>query len=124
MNCSQPKTCIISWNLSSFHSKYELLQTLIYDFNPFAICLQETKLKSNHKTTIKNFDIYRQDYGSDHARGGVLIATSKLIQSERVNISSDLQAVAVRIHSKYPYTLCCVYLHQNNFIFFSYVSQV
>ncbi len=57
---------LISWNINSLTAKYEFLQKLLYDHDPFAVCLQETKLKPTSNINIKNFNLYRYDKISDH----------------------------------------------------------
>ncbi len=44
---------IISWNINSIKAKLQYLQLLLQDMQPFALCLQETKLKSENSIVKK-----------------------------------------------------------------------
>jgi len=49
---------LIQWNLNGLHKKIIYLKLLINNEKPSVICHQETNLKPNHNTTIKNYQGY------------------------------------------------------------------
>lgn len=106
---------IISWNLNSASRKLPFLQHVLCKYNPVAICLQETKLTSNMNFTLKSRVIFRRDEISlGNAKGGVLIAVQRNLQANEIAITTTLQAIAVRIHSRTPFTLCSIYIPPNS----------
>lgn len=63
--------------LNRYKNKYPELQILITLNNPIVLCLQGTKLKPTDITSLKTYNIYRQDYiGGSAASRGVLLAIS------------------------------------------------
>ena len=40
---------IIQWNCDGFYSHHEDFQLLLKEYNPYIICIQETKFKYKHK---------------------------------------------------------------------------
>lgn len=106
---------IISWNINSVKTKYPYLQMLLKDLDPWAVCLQETKLTQDRKFRIKNYETYRRDYqGDGNAQGGVMIAVHDSIQAEEICLQTEYQAVAVKMHLQTPVTLCSIYLHHDD----------
>jgi len=103
---------IVSWNLNSALSKLPFLQLMCGELSPKIVCLQETKLLPNKSLFLKNFRTFRQDNLSAlNASGGVLIAVHNSFHAEIVPLHTHFQAIAVRIHSSSPVTICCIYLH-------------
>ncbi len=105
---------IISWNINSICSKFPFLQTLVHDYDPTAICLQETKLAPTSKISFKGYTIIRKDQQSPTiAKGGVAIAIKSSIEFEEISLNTDFQAVAIRVLLPTTFTLCSLYLHKD-----------
>lgn len=85
------KNTIISWNCNGLFLHLEDLKLLTAEYNPIAICLQETHLKQNH------------------AQGGVLIAIRSDLHHEEIKLHTNLQILAAKVYAKNPYTLCTAY---------------
>ena len=71
---------IIQWNCRGFKANYDEINLLIQDYNPVAICLQETFLKTDDEFNLKNYSIY--NYFStkpERAAGGVSIIINSII---------------------------------------------
>ncbi len=101
--------------MNSIRTKYPYLQILLNERNPIAFCLQETKLQPNKQCKIFNYKVYRKDCPpTNNAKGGVLVAAHVSIKSEAVLLQTSFQAVATRIHSVRPITLCSIYLHHED----------
>ncbi|GFV09409.1 RNA-directed DNA polymerase from mobile element jockey [Trichonephila clavipes] len=83
---------------------------------PICVALQETFLKSCHKTKIRRYGCVRKDTEGPSVSGGVCIFTSLDVPSSALPLHTSLQAVAVRIHSTSLITVCCLYLPTNTAI--------
>ena len=104
---------IIQWNCRGIRPNLEELQLLIQNKNPMAICLQETKLNNKNCVSIKNYSSYFKNLTSEVAHGGVMILVSNSTPHSEITLVTELQAVAVRITSHRPISLCSVYLPPN-----------
>lgn len=119
------KQSIISWNINSVLAKFAFLHKLLHDLDPIILCLQETKLSPMKNLSLKNFTVYRRDCLSEgNAKGGVLIAVQTTIHSQPLNLTTELQAIAVRVHLQTPVTICNIYLHQADDITLSNLEQL
>ena len=102
---------IIQWNCRGIRSKAENLKVLCRENNPKVICLQETKLGQNDFNAGMNYSVYKSPpLICERAKGGTAIIVSKNVQHEVVNISTSLQAVAVRVVLDKSITVCSLYL--------------
>ena len=89
------------------------LGLLVQSYNPSAICLQESHLKTcdKDKLTLKNFALY-STYSDDMERatgGSSIFINTNLIHSA-VALDTELQAVAVRVSFAKTVTLCSIYV--------------
>ncbi|GFV60426.1 putative RNA-directed DNA polymerase from transposon X-element [Trichonephila clavipes] len=80
------------------------------------VALQETFLKSCHKTKIRRYGCVHKNTGGSSVSGGVCIFTSLDVPSSALPLHTSLQAVAARIHSMSLITVCCFYLPPNTVI--------
>ena len=103
---------IITWNCEGLHSKEEQLSgSLIPLFNPVAILLQDTRLTKERQADYK-FEGYTPYFKSiDSRASGVAIFVKNSIPQSEIEITTNLQAVAVRttINGK-KYVLTSVYV--------------
>ena len=91
----------ICWNCRGIKNKQEELQILIKDLRPLALLIQESKLKENHTFILKNytFEHKSQTINEDeNTKGGVGIFIRKEIPYKTINITSNLQVVAVQLY--------------------------
>ena len=86
---------IIQWNCRGFRANYEETQLLLQQLNPVAICLQETKIKTD--INIKHYTSYFKHVTGDIAHGGVMISVRSNTPHSSIPIITGLQAVAVRV---------------------------
>jgi Endonuclease-reverse transcriptase len=100
---------IIQWNCNGYYNNFPELKILNSQFNPIAICLQETHLKINPKPSLRNFEVYHFPDIST-AKHGVAVCVKNNISSEEIILQTTLKAVAVRIFSPRPVTLCSIYI--------------
>jgi hypothetical protein len=88
---------VLQWNLNSYWNKYESLKLLIEKWQPNVICLQETRLKPEHKPKLKNFSGYFDSRQTELTKQGTAVFVSEGVKSEEVAIDTPLNAVAVKI---------------------------
>ncbi|GFV56310.1 putative RNA-directed DNA polymerase from transposon X-element [Trichonephila clavipes] len=92
------------------------VKDIIRQYHPVFVALQETFLKSCHKTKIRRYGCVRKDTDGSSVSGGVCIFTSLDVPSGAPPLRTSLQAVAVRIHYTSLITVCCPYLPPNTVI--------
>ena len=105
---------LVQWNIRGYRANYHSLRTLIYDANPYCLCLQEVKLSDDNIYSPRNFTAHlkrRQD-GAPH--GGVAILVRKELPSTNLHLNTNLQAVAIRLQLDKLYTICSLYLPPND----------
>lgn len=116
---------IIQWNCNGCTSHYPELQMLICNYDPFAICLQESHLKPTQPFTVKGYKVYRCDDNIIHrAKGGVCTLIKDIVSARQVNILSNLQVLVVEIVEPFHITLCNIYLPNNNWTYTDLISVV
>lgn len=108
---------LLQWNCNGLKTHFNDLKILIRNVNPFCIALQETNLLNSENRTLKNFKIYRKDSPNpNHGHHGVLLAVQESVYSEPISINTHLQAVAAKIHLKFTFSVCNIYLPQDRTI--------
>ena len=103
---------IVQWNINSYFKKLPDIHRLIADFQPSAICLQETNLKNKNNPTLKNYKGYfknRSNYG--RASGGVCIFASVSSEHENIPLNTTLEAIAIKITSNNSKKICICNLY-------------
>ena len=102
---------IIQWNLQSYHSKFTDLKILLSRYSPLCVCLQETLVKRLNFQPPSGYNVRHlpQDPTNGHSRG-VAILIHRMLNYEEINLQTELQAVAIRIHLDKTYTVCSLYL--------------
>ena len=107
------QTKIIQWNCRGLKANFEELKSLVFDFNPYILCLQETYLKSSDTLSFKGFDTLNKFCVSPvngRPIGGVSILIKKGTPYEILTLNSDLQAVAVRATLHRCISICSIYI--------------
>ena len=103
-------TFLIQWNIRGLRANYTSgLQPLIHTHNPQIICLQETKILDTYD--INKYKSYHHINNNNLiAAGGSSIFVRNNLLQRHIPLTTDLQAVAVRITSHQPITICSIYL--------------
>ena len=103
---------ILQWNCRGLRTACLDLQAVVGQHRPAAICLCETKLAPTTAFNIKGYSVFRKDLASSTiAHGGVTLAVHHSLPSQRVALSTSLQAVAGRVQfHRRIFTICSVYL--------------
>ncbi len=102
---------IIQWNCRGIKPNRDELTILLTQHNPIAVCLQETFLKTDDNFSFKSHAIYSKcSDNAERASGGVSILVNASTPHSLVNLSTNLQAVAVSVTMHKTITLCSVYI--------------
>ena len=103
---------IIHWNLQSYYTHFSDLKLLIRDYSPGVICLQETLIKQNRQTyppsqyNILTSNVTRND---SHERGSAILIHQNIFH-QKINLDTNLQAVATRVMIGKLYSVCSIYI--------------
>ena len=101
---------IIHWNLQSYYAHFSHLKLIIRDYTPGVICLQETLIKPNRRTyppsqyNILTSNVTRND---SHERGAAILIRQNLFH-KRIDLTTNLQAVAAKIMISKLFTICSI----------------
>lgn len=105
---------LLQWNINGVVSHLDQLQCLVRSVSPLIVCLQESRLSASQNPKLKNFDLYRFDFtGGGNACDGVCTFVHNTCHSSQVNITSNLQCVAIQVKLPYfvqPLSICNVYI--------------
>ena len=98
---------IIQWNCRGLMNNHIELGLLSQQYNPVAICLQETHIVDESRVSFKGYTLYNKlDKSHERASGGSSILIRNDIIHSPVKLSTNLQAVAVKITLSFVFTLC------------------
>lgn len=125
MNLQNKDLNIIQWNCAGFSSHFNEFKLLTSNISPLAVCLQETKFKSDFIPHFKNYDVYfKNNVSTTIAHGGVAIFVNNNFESEPFNINSNLQVIAVKISFPFKFVICNIYLPPNDHISYTEINNI
>ena len=102
---------IIQWNCDGFYSHNEDFKLILNEYNPYIICIQETKFKYDHKPILNNYKpFYHNVYSNTVAKGGVITFVNNNFDCEEILLNSNIQAVAVKVYYPIEFIICNIYL--------------
>ena len=108
---------ILQWNCRGLANNHPELCILSQQYNPVAICLQETHIADVNKASFKGYAPYhRLDTSHERACGGSSIFIRNDVIHSPVHLNTNLQAVAVKITLSFVFTICSIYCPPNNYI--------
>lgn len=90
-----------------------MLQKLISEHLPDIICLQETHFHEHKTHTPKHYNGFFKNRNRTTASGGVAIFTRSTIVAEKINITTNIEAVAIKIKAPTEINICNLYLPPN-----------
>ena len=103
----------LQWNCRGLRSNFAEFKVLLSDTNPEAFCLQETFISNENQVKIRGYQLIHSlaiTNGEGRSSGGICIGLKNGIIHRQINLSTNLNAVAVSVTSHKTITLCCVYL--------------
>ena len=102
---------ILQWNCRGLKANYEETLLLLKDYEPAALCLQETHLKDTDNISIRNYTAFHSfSANNERAAGGVSIFINNNAPHSHIPLNTNLQAVAVSITLHRVITLCSIYI--------------
>lgn len=105
------KFTLLQWNCCGYFQHIENIKQLISEYQPNVLCLQETNFKPDYSPTLRHYDVYNTNRETGKkASGGAAIFVAKEVHSVEVNLTTNLEAVAITIWVPTPITICNVYL--------------
>lgn len=111
-----PFNSLLQWNCRGMQANLHELNLLIQTYTPASICLQETYVTNDTKISLVQYSLYHHYAKKTITRpqGGTTLAVHNSIPHSIVNITTQLQAVAVRLNLFRTITLCNLYLPPNS----------
>ena len=108
---------ILQWNCRGLAINHSELCILSQQYNPVAMCLQETHIADINKASFKGYTPYhRIDTSHERASGGSSIFIRDDVIHSPVHLNTNLQAVAVKITLSFVFTICSIYAPPNKYI--------
>lgn len=100
---------ILQWNCKGLRSRAENVKVLLRETNPGVICLQETQLDPETFNPGLNYEISTSTPTvGDWMHGLAATIVSKSLEYSPVALSTNLQAVALRIILDKQITVCSI----------------
>jgi len=102
----------MQWNMRGLQANREELSLLVSQYDPTAVCIQETLLHSNKTPSFKNYSYYGipavENNNSLH--GGVAVLIKNSTPHQQLHINTGLQAIALWATCHKTITICSIYL--------------
>ena len=100
---------IIQWNCRGLKANYEETLLLLKDYEPAALCLQETHLKDTDNISIRNFNAFHT-FSANNQRAADGVSINNNAPYSHKPLHTNLQAVAFSITLHRVITLCSIYI--------------
>ena len=100
--------------LSGITIKYESLHYLINEKSPICIALQETMLGQKTISPRQYMSFFANNDAELEYHGGSALFVRSDIAHQQKPLQTELQVVAVQIHTTRKYTVCSLYLPPSN----------
>jgi len=111
----------IQWNIRSLQANREELNIMLSSHNPIVFSLQETFIGNGDNCVFRNYNFYHKagTTGTTNRtfHGGVGMLVNSSFPHCRVNLQTDLQAVATRVTcGNRTITICSLYIPPSNLV--------
>lgn len=113
-NAKEISTEVIQWNCNGIRSQNSELQILIKKYNPAIITLQETRTNNTTDYSIAGYDTLF--YHRPSGQGGTAIAIKHGIKYSKIELNSNLEAIAIETNIPRKMSVCSIYLSPNQAI--------
>lgn len=101
---------IVQWNCNGFLRHISDIQLLLKKYDPFALCIQESRYKTLAIPQMKSYQcFFKNSLNINHAAGGVLTCIQNNVKCEKISLNTHFQAVAVTIFYPFKHTICNIY---------------
>ena len=78
--------------------------------SPRIVALQESLLRPSDKPSFRGYEVLHRARVADRASGGVALLIAHDTSHEPVTLQTDLEILAIRVHTTPPLTVASVYL--------------
>lgn len=104
-------SAFLQWNCRGLLHNLDDAHSLMDEFRPVALCLQETHLNSSHGSVLRRYNLFRKDRVTGlHSSGGVAIVVQKTVSCREIPLNTTLEAVAVQFLLDRTITVCSLYI--------------
>lgn len=114
-NHIQQENCFIQRNCNGYFHNISEIQILKNQYSPIGFLLQETHTNASNCPKLNGYHCVQKT--SDHRNNteGVAILIREDIEYDQINLTTHIQAIAIRV--KYPIniTVCSIYLHHQHY---------
>lgn len=101
---------ILQWNVNGYFRRLEYIKLLVSRVNPTCICLQETNLSNNCGSLQGYQGFFRNRTSGNRASGGVAIFVKPHTIAEEIQLTTNIEAIAIKVKVPLSLTICNVYL--------------
>lgn len=116
---------IIQWNMNGFFNNLEMLKLLLTNSSPKIICIQETNLKHQYLSLMKNYNAFIKNRQNQNiSSGGVAILTKNNIETSEIQLNTNLEAIAVSVNCHTKINICNIYLAPNREINYDEITDL
>lgn len=99
---------ILIWNCNGFYNKHKQIKLLNCNFNANILCLQETRINKEDTLKLRGFSSIIK--ANSTRQGGVGILVKDGIIYDPINLTTDLQAVAIKAYLGKSITVATLYI--------------
>ena len=105
---------ILQWICRGLKANFNELLILLSLFNPKICCLQETFLTPNDNLEVRNFSSYNYIKNNcQRASGGASIMIHSTVPHRKIDVNTNLQAIAIKASLNKSITMCSIYIPPN-----------
>lgn len=102
---------IIQYNIRGLQNNRSDIDILKNIYNPSVFCLQETHIKFNNSPKFKNFNLINNL--NFKATQGVAFLIKENIKFTQLPLTTNFQAIAIKLNIPYEVNICNLYIHPN-----------
>ena len=105
---------ILQWNCRGLKANFNELLILLSLFNPKICCLQETFLNPNDNLEVRNYLSYHYiNNDCQRASGGASIMIHSTVPHRKIDLNTNLQAIAIKASLNKSITICSICIPPN-----------
>ena len=105
---------ILQWNCRGLKANFNELLILLSLFNPKICCLQETVLTPNDNLEVRNNSSYHYiNNDCQRASGGASLMIHSTVPHRKIDLNTNLQAIAIKASLNKSITICSIYIPPN-----------
>ena len=103
---------IVQWNIRGYYGNFEDLKLMLKDSQfPACVCLQETLINSRKPFPPSRYYIYSHQPAQPlRPPRGIAMLINKKVPHSIININSNLEIQAIKVHLRKTYTIVNVYI--------------